>query len=223
MTKTLYAFCVLLVFTSLPCTGQRSISVSATITPVYRYTNYGRLYLYPDSDGQVVEPVFLNGPRWGSGYSAGVTARYTYAPGWSVGAGVWYQQIALRQARPASAGEGTTTLRNRTVRVPFFINYQSSTKRLSPYFSLGLLVDFPMTSRVLVDRSGQARQRLRLSTEGGPIFHALLGAGASYQLNRRYSVLVQPTGSYNLGRFGGAATNFTSFELSLQTQVLYTF
>ena len=202
--------------------GQRTISVSATVAPTLVRTNYNRTFLYPDSDGQVVEPIFLAGTTHAVGYSAGLTAYYTYGPGWSVAAGIWYGQAALRQARPV-AGDGTTAIRSRALRLPLLLNYQPSTRRLSPYFSLGLLLDFSLASRVVVTRPGLPTQRLRLRTEAGPVFKPTLGAGGRYRLNNRFALIVQPVWVYTLGRFGGEQTTNLSYEVSVLTQVTYQF
>ena len=221
MLKTLYV--ALLCVPLRMAFGQRTLSVSATVAPTLIRTNYNRTYLYPDSDGQIVEPVFLAGTANAFGYSAGLTAHYAYAPGWSVAAGAWYSQTTLRQARPALSGEGTTAIRSRTVRVPLLLNYQPSTRRLSPYFSLGLLLDFPVAARVVVTRNNQPTQRLRLGTDSGPIFQPMLGAGGRYRINRRCALIVQPIWAYNLGRFGGAQTYNSSYEVSVLTQITYSF
>ena len=201
--------------------GQSPLAISATVLPTLVRTRYDRTYLYPNSDGQVVEPVFICGTRNTMGYVAGIGALYTYAPGWSVSAGLWYSQTIMRQARLASAGEGTTTIRSRTLRIPLVLNYQPLAKRLSPYFSLGLLLDFPFNSRVIVERAGLDTQRLQLATDSGPIFHPMVGAGGRYQFNRRCALIVQPTWAYNLGRFGGAQTYTSSYEVSILAQLTY--
>lgn len=201
--------------------GQRTISVQATAAPTLVRTNYNRTYLFPESDGQIVEPIFLAGTVNTIGYMAGVTALYTYAPGWSLAAGLWYSQVSLRQVRPVAAGYGTTAVRGRTVRLPLLLNYQPSTRRLSPYFSMGLLLDFPMTSRVVVIRNGQPTQHLRLGVDKGPVFQPMLGAGGRYQLSHRCALTVQSVWSYNLGRFGGSKTSNSSYEVSVLAQASY--
>lgn len=128
----------------------------------------------------------------------------------------------MRQSRLPLAGEGTTTLRTRTIRIPLLLNFRSSAKRLSPYFSLGMFLDFPIASRIIATRSGESTQNLRLASDGGPVFHALLGAGVQYQLDHRFMLTVQPIAAYNLGRIGGASTYNPSYELSVQMQVAYT-
>lgn len=235
MNKKLYLLLALLGFPMASIMGQpRSnrftnpdqprLLVSASVVPTLSHTNYQARYLYPESDGQVVEPVFLNGIRWASGYSVGVSVLYEYAPGWSVSSGLWWQQLTIRQQRQPQAGEGTIYLHSRAIRVPLLLNYASSMKRLSPYFSFGLLTDFPIMSRVVVTQAGESTQRLRLfPLISRPYFHGLLGAGARYRITKRYTVMAQPVWSYNFGQLGGASTNDSSFELSMQMQLAYTF
>ena len=213
---------VLSLLLSASAFGQRTISISATVAPALVRTNYNRTFLYPESDGQVVEPIFLAGMTNATGYSAGLTVCYAYAPGWSATAGIWYGQTTLQQARPV-AGDGTTAIRSRAVRLPLLLNYQPLTRRLSPYFSLGLVLDFPLTSRVVVTRPGLPTQRLRLRTDAGPVFKPMLGAGGRYRLNDRFALIVQPVWVYTVGRFGGGQTTNSSYEVSVLTQVTYQF
>lgn len=203
--------------------GQQTVSISATLSPTLSRTYYNYRYLYPESDGQVVEPVYLNGYRWSSGYSAGISVLYNYAPGWSVSSGIWFQQLSLRQTRQPVAGPGSVSLHNRVIRFPLLLNYYSSTQRLSPYFSLGVFVDLPITSRVVVTRDGESTQYLRLKPTPRPIFHGFVGIGVRYKLNDRYTLMAQPAWVYKFGQLGGATTYDTSFELSILTQLAYTF
>ncbi len=214
-------FCLLAL--AMPSFGQRAVSVSATVAPTLVRTQYKRTYLYPESDGQVVEPVYLKGPVNAFGYTAGLTAQYSWAPGWSVAAGLWYTQATLRQARPVAVGEGITAVRSQALRVPFLLNFQPSTRRLSPYFSLGLLLDFPLTGRVIVTRTGQSTQSMRLLADRGPVFQPMIGAGGRYQLARRCALIVQPVWAYNIGSFGGARSYTSAYEISLLTQINYSF
>ncbi|MFD2936360.1 PorT family protein [Spirosoma flavum] len=223
MNTNLRLLLALLWFPTALLFGQQKLSILATVTPTLSDTHYTTRFLYPDSDGQIVEPVYLNGNRWASGYSAGLSLWYTYAPGWSVSSGIWYQQLTTRQARQAVAGEGTITLRKRVIRIPVLLNYVLSTKRLSPYFSFGVLTDIPIAARVIVTRSGQSTQYLRLENSSRPIFHVLVGAGMQYKLNRRYTLMAQPIWTYNLGQLGGTSTYNPSYELSLLAQIAYSF
>lgn len=203
--------------------GQQKLSVSATVVPTYSHTSYKSRFFYPNSDGQVVEPIYMDGKRWAPGYSAGLSVLYNYAPGWSVASGIWYQQLTTRQARQTAAGDGTTTVHNRAIRIPILLNYASSTKRLSPYFSLGLLTDIPLSARVVVVRAAESTQNLVLESSRSPVFNLMLGAGAKYQLSRRYTLTAQPAWTYQLGQLGGANTDNPTFELSLLTQIAYSF
>ena len=224
MNKTCYVPGIFLLLFAQLALGQQKLSVSATVAPGLDYTNYHGRYLYPESDGQLVEPVFLAGSRWSWGYSAGVSVLYTYQPGWSVSSGIWFHQVTTRQARQPIAGEGTVTLRSRTLRIPLLLNYSPFRQRLSPYFSFGFLTDFQILSRVIVTRTGESTQNLRLKPLiPRPVFHGLLGAGATYKLNERYTLMGQPILTYNFGQLGAAGLHDTSFELSLLIQAAYTF
>ena len=224
MNRNLVLLFSFVIFFDIPVWGQRTVSISVTLCPTFAHTNYSNRYLYPESDGQIVEPVYLSGSRWAFGTSAGLSILYKYAPGWSVSSGIWFQQLALRQNRQPVAGNGNVTLRNRALRVPLLLNYSSNQQRLSPYFSFGLLTDFPLTSRVIVTRSGESTQYLRLiSLNSGPTFHGLLGAGIRYKLTNRYTLTAQPVWTYNFGRFGGAGTHDSSFECSVLAQMAYSF
>ena len=223
MIKKLSFLVALALFASTFSWGQPTLSVSATGSPTFSRTVYRYRYFYPESDGQVVEPVYVNGPRWAKGYTAGVSVRYEYTPGWSVSSGFWYESVSFRQARQPSAGEGTVTLRNRAVRVPILLNYALSTKRLSPYFSLGFLVGIPLTGRVVVTRETEPTQNLRLKTAARPVFQGIVAAGVQYKLTNRYTLLAQPAWLYTLGQLGAASTNDSTIDLSLLTQVVYSF
>ena len=204
--------------------SQRTLSISATLTPALAHTQYQQRFFYPESDGQIVEPVFLDGGHWATGYGAGLSILYTYAPGWSVSLGLWHEQVTTRQARQPLAGEGMIAVQSRFLRVPLRLNYTFSTRRLSPYFSAGILTDFPVTSRVVVTRVSESTQRLRLyPLITRPIFQGLLGVGVQYKLGGHYTCIAQPIWTYSFGQFGMARFHDTSFAFSLLTQVAYQF
>lgn len=211
----------LLFVLSGPILAQRRLSVSASVTPTFSRTSYLQRVFYPNSDGQLVEPIYLNGAFWSTGVQGGLSAQYAFSEGWSVSAGAWYRQLSTRQARFGS--EGTNTIRNRAVRLPVLLNFQSSPRRLSPYFTLGMTFDIPMQSRVVVTRADQPIQRLWLDSEPGPFFNVLVGAGGRYQFKQRYAIVAQPILTYNLGRFGGLRSYNPSVDLGVQAQISYTF
>lgn len=224
MSKRLCVLLIVVLFSVGLALGQRTLSVSATLAPTLSHTTYQQRSFYPESDGQIVEPVFLDGGRWATGYGAGLSVLYTYAPGWSVSSGLWYEQLTTRQARQPLAGEGTVAFQSRFLRIPLLLNYASSTKRLSPYFSVGILADFPITSRVIVTRVGESTQHLRLHPLiTRPIFQGLLGAGFHYKLGERCILIGQPVWTYAFGQFGLARFHDTSYAFSLLTQIAYRF
>ncbi len=201
--------------------GQRSVALSAVVAPTYTTTNYARQTLYPTSDGQIVEPVHLAGQRSATGFTIGGSLLYTYTPGWTFSTGLLYRQSSMRQERLPIAGEGSTRVSSRSIRLPVAINYRPSLKPLSPYFSLALLTDLPLATRLLATRNGEPTQQLRVRNTLNPTFSAQLGAGGYCQLTDRYALIIQPTLAYTIGRFGGATAFSPSFELGLQLQAVY--
>lgn len=201
--------------------AQRGWSVVVQATPLAEQTNYPRRVFYPDSNGQVVEPIYLNGSHWAPGVQVGLVAQYGFAPGWSVGAGVGYRQFSTRQTR--FSNDGTTVLNSRAVRVPVLLNFQSTTNRLSPYFSAGTLLDFPLSSRVTVRRTDQPVQQLTLGTEGGPVVYLTAGAGGRYQLSDHSALVVQPVLTHKIGRFGASRSHNPAVEVGVQAEVSYSF
>ena len=208
---------------SLPVAGmaQQTWSVTAQVVPLAERTSYLRQAAYPNSDGQVVEPIYLNGIRWATGGQVGLAVHYGFAPGWSVSVGGAYRQFSTRQARPGN--DGTTIIRSRAVRVPVLLNFQSSANRLSPYFTVGTLLDFPLSSRVAVQRTDQPDQQLSLDVERGPVFYLTAGAGGWYRISDRCALVVQPTLNYKIGQFGDGRSHNPAIEVGLLTQVTYSF
>ena len=223
MTRTLLLLLTLMLFPTTVSWGQQTVSVSAVVSPAVTHTVYASRYLYPESDGQIVEPVYLSGSWWAAGYLAGASVLYAFEPGWSFSSGIWFQQLSTRQPRQPAAGPGTSTLNNRIIRMPLLFNFESSTRRLSPYLSFGVFIDVPITARVVVRRDGESTQHLRLKRGSKPIFQGMLAAGVQYKLTNRCKLMAQPVWTYNFGQFGGANTHDPSFELILLTQVAYSF
>ncbi|GAB3566396.1 hypothetical protein GCM10027578_15180 [Spirosoma luteolum] len=208
---------------ALPQQRLRSLSLAIGMAPSLTSTGYRRQTLYPESNGQLVEPVWLDSRRTGIGFGAGATVYYTYAPGWSVGAGLWYHQQTIRQLRRPVAGPGTTLIRSRALRLPLSITFQPGTQRLSPLFTLGLLTDFGLPTQLVARRGSEPTQYLRVAQSINPTFQASVGAGAAYRLGRQLTVQLQPTLIYGVGQFGGATTFHPTLELALQTQALWRF
>ena len=201
--------------------AQSGWSVTVQVTPLAEQTNYPRRVFFPNSNGQIVEPIYLSGSRWATGVQGGVTAQYSFAPGWSVTAGAGYRQFSTQQARLGN--DGTTTINSRAIRVPVLLNFQSSKKRLSPYFTVGTLLDFPLSSRVTVRRNDQPVQQLTLDTERGPVFYLMAGAGGRCRFSDRYALVIQPVLNYKVGRFGDGRSHNPAVEVGVQTQLSYSF
>ncbi len=201
--------------------AQRGWQMTIQISPLAEQTNYPRRVLYPNSNGQIVEPIYLSGRHWATGVQGGFTAQYGFEPGWSVSAGVGYRQFSTRQAR--FGNDGTTTINSRAIRVPLLLNFQSSQNRLSPYFTVGTLFDFPLSSRVTVRGNDRPAQQLILDVNDGLAFYLMAGAGVKYQLSNRYALAMQPVVNFKAGQLGDTRSYDRAVEVGLQTQVSYSF
>ncbi|GAB3513025.1 hypothetical protein GCM10027341_54610 [Spirosoma knui] len=141
----------------------------------------------------------------------GVTAYYAFHPQWRVSIGLLYARLAddvqYTYAQTYRALNQRQT--NNYVQLPVQIGYRLSQSRLAPYVSAGMLFS----------NESMTANRVGIKTS------ALVGAGIDYQINSRWSLLIQPTGSYRLNRpietnsdqFG----TYRSYQLGIQTQLIW--
>ena len=90
------------------------------------------------------------------------------------------------------------------------MNYRLTNRRLSPYFSTG----------VLFSRSNTFTAR-PITTDG------VVGVGLSYRLDAGLSLLLQPSASYSFYRPASDAVytliQYSSYSLGIQTQLIWRF
>jgi hypothetical protein len=137
--------------------------------------------------------------KYSTGLSLGAMAHYHFSPSWSLATGFWYQWANAKQQR----GEFPAFSRDKEqyYEVPLLLNYRPTAKKVSPYFSAGILLSKrPGFYRSLVPK-------------------LQLGAGVSYQLNQRLALVVQPT--LVLGSDKYSRDYPPNRLLSLQTQLVY--
>jgi hypothetical protein len=137
--------------------GQGKLSLSLQVSPHYTAakTNFiSEIPVFLNGSSAInVTPVDVKLRQTGQGYSVGVMARYTASDNLSFSTGVLINRTSYRapvlvtnpdlSADPNGIQiEGIATTK-RNYQIPLLINYQSSAKRLSPYFSAGGVVNFP--------------------------------------------------------------------------------
>lgn len=131
--------------------GQHKFALSIQLAPIY--THADAKISFPLANQSPTDELIAvsNGLK----YSLGVTTRYAFSPKWSIGAGIWATHSAVGKEVYMQNGIPTTIRYQykhpftNLYKAPLLINYQSSTNRLSPYFSAGVTFDFRGTSYLI--------------------------------------------------------------------------
>lgn len=138
--------------------------------------------------------------RYSTGVALGVVAQFDFTTKWSLASGVWYESASVK------AGDGIFSAayrskQNRIV-IPFLLNFRSSERKVSPYFSAGTLL-------------------VTKGNERGLAAKPLLAAGLSYRVVPHFTLNLQP--SFTLGANSKADRSYypTNRQLSFQAQLLY--
>jgi hypothetical protein len=187
--------------------AQNKFAVSATVAPFYGHSRAWGTLVLPAEDGSGT----LVSQDWSSeasalGYSVGLNGRYSINPKWSLATGFWFNQ-----SRPK---DGNYKGRSNNFAIPIFVNFQSSERKLSPYFSAGTLWNFRTTSRVNVPDVGTV---IFKSDRGTRRIAPSVGAGMIYNFDSRFSLVAQPTFTYFIPP---ADINIRSYQMGLQMQVM---
>lgn len=142
--------------------------------------------------------------------SLGLTARYHVTPQWDVSMGVFYYSNTDYIKRPQSPYGESEPFTSKGGQLPVLVSYQLTNRRLSPYFSAGVIL-----------AKSKTFTKAPLKTDG------VVGVGLQYRLDSGLSLLLQPTASYAFKRPVSDAffqfTNYTSYSLGLQTQLIWRF
>ena len=207
-----------------PAFGQSKLSVSISASPVYRYINTQYRTYLPDGKGGSPALYDVHARQNGNGYAMGLMAHYNFSNKWSLSTGLFLNQtkldaptITTNPDLTASPNGPQFLLLSTTVRsfqVPLSVNYRTSTKRLSPYLSVGALTSVYSVS---IYEGGLKSQNTVKEIRPNPT----LGAGIDYRLNDHFSLIVQPTFVYFFpyGKF----ISHKSYQMGLQAQLLCKF
>lgn len=210
-------------FYSSAAWAQSKLSVGIVVSPLTRHITTQSVIPLIDASGNLF-PVNTHYAQMGSGYALGLMAQYQLTLHWSVSAGIWQNRTHL--GTPSiTTNPDLTTMPNqpqisglsytyRAYQAPISVNYRSSLKRLSPYFSAGGQFSFPYTGIFPDgDKLKSPNQRLH--------FYPTLGVGVSYWLTQSVTLLAQPTFTYILPK--GTYSSYSNYQLSFQLQALYRF
>lgn len=142
--------------------------------------------------------------------SVGLTARYHFTKQWDLSVGVLYSRITNHIQSPQNPYGEFSSFTSKGVRIPVLVGYRLTTHRLSPYVSAGAF----FTKNIIFDEAP-------INTDG------VVGIGVDYRFNTTLSLLLQPTAGYSFtsptNNTNFQFTNYTSYNLGLQTQLIWHF
>ena len=207
---------------SCPVWAQSKLAVSVSVSPLYSYSNIKRNTYFPDymtSGAPVLTQYSVRSTS--DGYSVSILGRYNFSSHWSATTGVGithnWSKVPTILTDPHVDIEVTAS-RSRNYQIPLLVNYQTTTKRLSPYFSAGLLLSFRGLSFLPLNGNPEVQVR-----SGGKLLTAIpiIGAGISYQLSTHLCLIAQPTFRYSIP--DSEVIYAHSYQVGLLTQLLYRF
>lgn len=190
---------ILMVVPRYTTLAQSRLSMSVDAAPVYERFGY--------SSGSTEGVPFST---WGA--RLGTSLHFRLAPRWSVSSGLG---LEWKGHKRATFGNYYTHYTIHSFKVPLLVHYTLSDKRLSPYFSTGLVWDRIQYSVNSNSKHRESITLLNILRESQIKY--LLGAGVKYRLNDHLFGVVQPTFIY------GARRDARSYQLSLQTQLVFQF
>lgn len=216
--------CLLMVSSMATVSGQQRFALSIQVAPIY--THADSKIVFPFADPATKSPTTdISVVSNGLNYSLGVGAHYAFSPKWSIATGIWATHAAVGKSSLVQNGIPYTVRYQYNhpftnhYKAPLLIKYQASTKRLSPYFSAGATFDFRGTSYIDITGNGEF---VPIKVGKAVVVTPLLGVGVIYSLTDHLSLSIQPTIQYNIDSHP-TYSYYHSYQISLQTQLLYKF
>ncbi|MDQ6477080.1 outer membrane beta-barrel protein [Dyadobacter sp. LHD-138] len=196
-------------FSSSATFAQRKFAFSAIVAPFYGHTKTSTTVILPDYNGSgTLSPQEFKSESSPKGYWIGLNGRYSLSKKWSASTGLWFSQS--RSKTSASLG------RSHNFSIPVMVNFQTSERKLSPYFSAGALWNFGTTSRVDIPDMGTAIFKSDRNTSR---VSPMVGAGVVYQFSPHLSLIAQPTFSYAIPPSG---IHMRAYRLGFNAQLMFT-
>ena len=206
----------------VPALGQGRFALSVQLTPIYTHSDAKIVFPFADQVTQLSTTEFVAISN-GLNYSLGITGRYSFSSKWSISTGIWANH-ALAAKSDFTQNGIPFTLRyhynhpfTNSYRAPLLINYQSSIKRLSPYFSVGTTFDFRATSYVDLNGNGDLTP---IKIGKAIVVTPFVGIGILYGLTEHMSLIAQPIIQYNVEPHS-SYTYFHAYQVGVQTRLMY--
>lgn len=210
----------LFVSTATPLIAQNRFSVGITAAPVLSHSHSNVRLTVPDQTGQPATARLDLRSSIG-GFTAGVSVQYNFSPRWSLSTGLWFNQLRTTQPSPFTPATRTRVISS-GYQIPLLVNYRLSDRRLSPVVSAGALGYLRNNTRYKPLDGGRD---FRVKFGNSLNVQAIVGAGASYQLTPRWSLLVQPQLIWQFRPKGDdiiGYDRYVSYQLQGQVQLAYT-
>lgn len=181
----------LLLLTTTVTLAQRRFSVGVTAAPVLAHSHSNYTFAFPGQAGAGPDFREFDIRTTAGGATIGAAVEYAFNQHWSINTGSFYHQLRYKEPY-FTANPSSTRVTTSGWQIPLAVTYRSSTKRLSPYFSVGAVGFLPgVTVFKSLDSPNIPTSRIRFER---PInVQALVGAGIAYQLTDRWLLSVQPT------------------------------
>lgn len=166
--------------------SQGKFAVSANVAPFFGHSKTTVEVIVPDSHSTGE----FTTERWTSkaspkGIWVGLNGRFSFSDKWSASTGLWYGYSRIKGINADS--------RSHTLSIPFLANFQTSNRKLSPYFSAGAFYNFETTSRLKIPDFDKITFK---SGENTSRVSPTVGAGVIYNFAQRMSLIAQPTFTY---------------------------
>ena len=188
--------------------AQSKVAFSATVAPFYGHTKTTTTVILPvDYSGGTLASQVFHSESSPKGYWVGLNGRYSISRKWSASTGLWFSESSLKTSASSS--------RSHNFSIPVIINFQSSERKLSPYFSAGALWNFGTTSHVNIPDLGTVIFKSESNTSR---ISPLVGAGIIYHFAPHFSLIAQPTFSYAIPPSG---FNSHAYQLGLHLQLMF--
>jgi hypothetical protein len=219
MKKILYfsVFLSGLVFVQNGASAQSRFTLSATVAPFYQHSKTSQTFILPTPAGGNYDTK-IKSKMTGVGYWAGVNAGYALTSRWSLATGFWFTHVNLNKPVITSAptlvilsGKG----KSHNFLVPLQINYQTSSGKLSPYFSAGALFNFKSVTKINFSEGNTGNfvdKKMKIAP--------MVGAGVIYHFAEHLSLIAQPIFSYTAT---GMETGSQAYRVCLNAQIMYKF
>lgn len=212
----------LLVVNLLTAFGQNKFAFSVNIAPVYAHSDFSTVAPYSTPNSTVTLTKYAGNAN-GLNYSIGLMGWYNFSPKWSASVGIWATHPVTNKLNVTYNGVPSSMTYQynhpfaNLYKVPLLVNYQSSLKKLSPYFSAGVSFDFRGISYVDLNGNGEY---VAVKFGKAVALTPLVGVGLIYGLTNHLSLLAQPTFQYDL-QTRPSYDYYHLYQLSLQTQLIW--